>query len=189
MEKVSYRQYITTEGDVYSDIKDYEGLYKVSLKGDIYSVKRKKKMHHGGERPYGGRLIKSRRTTVGYDQVMLCKNGKKKYHQVHRLVAKAFISNPKNKPQINHINGVKHNNNFDNLEWVTQSENQNHAIKTGLQPHAKGEQRGKVCKLKQKEVDEIKFFLGFGVKNKDLAEYYKVNPVTISNIKTGATWL
>lgn len=68
----------------------------------------------------------------GYAYVGIHKNGEQKKIHVHTLVAKAFISNPDNKPFVNHIDGNKFNNRVENLEWVTPSENIQHAIKTGL---------------------------------------------------------
>ena len=72
--------------------------------------------------------------TVNQGRLMVClwKNNKKKHQFVHRLIAKAFIPNPSNKPQINHIDGNPLNNNIENLEWVTDSENKYHAHRTGL---------------------------------------------------------
>ena len=71
-------------------------------------------------------------TRSGYKVVYFKKGNTKTSKQVHRLVAQAFIPNPENKPQVNHIDGNKHNNNVDNLEWVTVSENAIHALNTGL---------------------------------------------------------
>ena len=63
----------------------------------------------------------------GYLYVFLTVNKKRKKYRVHRLVAKAFIPNPENKPQVNHKSGVKTDNSIGNLEWVTASENQYHS--------------------------------------------------------------
>lgn len=68
-----------------------------------------------------------------YYHVTLFKKGKRFMKLIHRLVATAFIPNPNNKPQVNHIDGVKTNNNLSNLEWVTNGENQKHAFRIGLQ--------------------------------------------------------
>jgi len=67
-----------------------------------------------------------------YRMVTLSEDGKTKSRYVHRIVAEAFIPNPNNLPQINHIDGDSHNNNVENLEWCTAQENQNHAYTTGL---------------------------------------------------------
>ncbi len=67
-----------------------------------------------------------------YKFVTLLINGQQKRMRVHRMVAMTFIENPDNKPYVNHINGIRYDNNVENLEWVTQSENIQHAVRTGL---------------------------------------------------------
>jgi hypothetical protein len=65
-------------------------------------------------------------------------NNDRKYFLIHRLVAQTFIPNPENKPEVNHKDGNKHNCYYKNLEWVTPSENKQHAFDTGLKyPTAK----------------------------------------------------
>lgn len=90
----------------WKDIEGYEGLYKVSSFGRIKSL-------YGGEE----RIMKQANHGHGYLMCALTKNGKLKSFTVHRLVAKAFIPNPSNLPQVNHIDENKENNRVDNLEW------------------------------------------------------------------------
>jgi hypothetical protein len=71
--------------------------------------------------------------TNGYMKTQIWVNGVSKNVSQHRLVAQYFIDNPKSKKQVNHKNGVKHDNRLENLEWVTQSENAKHSFANGLQ--------------------------------------------------------
>ena len=79
-----------------------------------------------------GRLHRPKRHKDGYLFVTLTCNNNKRNFYVHRLVAAAFIPNPENKPQVNHINGIKSDNTIGNLEWVTNAENAKHAVANAL---------------------------------------------------------
>lgn len=85
-----------------------------------------------------GKILSQYNHNKGYKVVDLSLKNKKIAIRVHRLVAKVFISNPENKPQINHKDGNKTNNYVDNLEWVTAKENSQHAIKMGLSSRFRG---------------------------------------------------
>lgn len=115
----------------WKDIEGYEGLYQVSDQGNVKSLARKRN-NSKGSYTQKERILKQSNTTTGYKKVELVKNGQKKSLRVHRLVAQAFIPNPENKPEVNHIDGNKTNNFVSNLEWVTSSENTTHAYTAKL---------------------------------------------------------
>ena len=115
-----------TESEIWKDVVGFEGLYKVSNKGNVFSVERKDSQ--GQKR--GGRTLKPTYHTDGYLKLDLYKNGMRKTKTVHRLVADTFIPNPNNYLEINHKDEIKTNNNVANLEWCTSKYNKNHGDRT-----------------------------------------------------------
>ena len=120
------------EKEVWKDIEGFKGYYQISNKGRVKRLPYEYDMYYGGVAKKPGGVLKERLGTNGYPMACLCMEGKDYYRIVHRLVAQAFIPNPENKPEVNHKDGVKTNNNVENLEWVTRQENIDHAIRTGL---------------------------------------------------------
>jgi hypothetical protein len=133
----------------WKDVEGYEECYQVSDSGEVKRIKTENSLlQHESNRKYL--------------RVTLSKNGKYRKFSVHRLVAIAFIENPNNLPQVNHKDGDVLNNSASNLEWCTQSENQKHAFRTGLQLPVKGESHGN-CKLTDEEVIEIRSLYSTGM--------------------------
>ena len=99
------------------DIKNYEGLYAITPEGEVWSYRNK-------------RFLKPYTNDDGYFQVVLMKNGERKYCRVHRLVAEAYIPNTDNLPQVNHKDENKTNNCLQNLEWCSAKYNVNYGTRT-----------------------------------------------------------
>ena len=123
--------------ELWKPVLGYEGFYEISNLGQIKSLVKKQK-----------KIIKNCENGAGYFVVTLCRNGKRRMASIHRLVAEAFIPNPKNLPQINHKDGVKTNNLIENIEWCTAKENMNHAWDTGLNSVEKLGTTKKVAQIK-----------------------------------------
>lgn len=111
------------KNEVWKDIDNWEGIYQISNYGRLKSFKQSE----------NGKILKITNKINSYLSVVLCKQyeGKitRESWKLHRLVAKAFLKNPNNLPEVNHIDFNKHNNEVDNLEWVSKKENTKHAIK------------------------------------------------------------
>lgn len=166
------------------DIEGYEGLYQVSNLGRIKALERTVIVPE--------RIMTASTTKNGYSQVRLTKDKEAISILIHRIVAKAFIPNPDNKPEVNHKAGIKTDNRVSELEWNTKSENQTHSHrvlrkKSNLKPQ-KGTNNG-LSKLNWGDVQEIKALLAIGTSQRSIAKHYKVSQVTISNIHQNKIWI
>jgi len=121
MEKIYYWKDTATEcfeGEIWKDIKGFEGYYQISTFGRVKSLR--------------NNIIMRQRLRNNYRAVKLSVHGEAKHENVHVLVAKEFIPNSENKTQVNHIDFDKENNYIENLEWNTAKENTQHAHKNNL---------------------------------------------------------
>jgi len=108
---------------IWKDIKDFEGFYQINENGQVKCLSRQVEGKLGSIRTLKENYLTATDNGKGYMVVALYKNKKRYFKKIHRLVAEAFIDNPDNKDQVNHIDGNKKNNNYKNLEWCSNQEN------------------------------------------------------------------
>lgn len=169
-------------GEEWKDIPGYEGSYQISNMGRVKALSRIVKYNGigkgGGTHNYPERILKNM-IIQGYEKISLTKNNKPKGEFVHRLVAEAFCEKTPGAYFVNHINGIKTDNVYTNLEWVTSSQNVRHALMTGLSnPYGENNCRAKITNI-QAELIRI-FRRTYRVPANLLAEFIGVH---VSSIK------
>lgn len=115
----------------WKEIVGFEGFYEVSDKGNVRSLTRKIIKSNGVVQVRNGRMCNITENQDGYRIVKLSKNSNSRYYFVHRLVALMFVDNPGKFTEVNHLNCIRNDNYYENLEWTTHNKNIKHSAKKG----------------------------------------------------------
>lgn len=170
----------------WKSVPKYEGMYEASIYGEIRSLDRYVQCKGGGKRLVRGFITRTFTNKFGYKRVVLFKNSKQHKFQLHRVIAMTFLDNPCNKPEVNHRNGNKLDNNIKNLEWVTRKENTDHAVETGLIKY--GGENHMSAKLRTKDVNWIRTLAMRGWTRKELGNIFPVTSNHIGRIINHDLW-
>ena len=168
---------------MWKDIKGFEGIYQISDSGEVRSLPRYFK-NHSKLQFLQGRILKPCICGKGYYRVCLCKDGVVHEVYIHRLVAEHYINNTNNCAVVNHIDGNKLNNKVDNLEWLTYSQNNQHAYDTSLKARGAGYYNSK---LSEQDVREI-LINGKYTTYQNIANKYNVSKATVRDVLNRKTW-
>lgn len=180
------KNYTKSPGEKWRQAKGYSSNYYVSSMGRILTL-----THYGHKNSPAimkpaYHYDKRRNSETHYLRTVMDRKSVK----VHRVVAQAWVENPNDYPQVNHINGIKDDNRAENLEWCTNSENQVHAYKNGLSNPRLGAANNKTL-LTAEQVMEIRTAWDTGINRlsrKDYAKKFGVKEAAIKSILENKSW-
>ena len=159
--------------EVWKTAKGYKGRYQVSSLGRVRNKDEK---------------VLAAYIRNGYSYVKLYKKGERKEWASHRLVAVSFMSNKKNKPVVNHLDGDRLNNKLSNLEWATFSENSKHAYATGLQTPQRGSDNKSSVLTKEQVVAMREMYSLDLFSYKTIGDLFQVSSSCAASAIKGKTW-
>ena len=168
----------------WKQVLGYETLYEISNQGRLARTRTR-----GGKPAW--RLLRGTPGSLGYVRYALCRNSKRRDHSAHRLAWEAFNGPIPDDLQINHKNGVKHDNRLDNLEIVTQSENTKHAfgvlkVAPNINPNP-GSRNGR-ARLTEEDIPKIRNLLQSGWSQAKVGYEFGVHQTVIGRIALGKIW-
>jgi len=176
------------ENEVWEDIEEFKGVYQVSNLGRVKSLDKYVKNRSGiDSTKIVGKILSQKTSKFGYKSAGLCVKQKVSWRLIHRLVAIAFLPNPLNLSDVNHVDGIKSNNFVENLEWLSKGDNQRHAYKLGLK-NQDGTKNPK-AKLNDEQVLEIRRTYKEGnLSQRKIGEIYNVSRALIGYIVRNQIW-
>jgi hypothetical protein len=175
--------------EIWKPVVGFEG-YEVSNLGRVRSLDRvidRPSGYRGNQCKRDGQLLTVGKNNNGYTRVGLTGEKGLKTLSVHRLVAKAFIENPENKPTVNHVDGDKTNNNVENLEWATILENNQHAYVAGLKSGQKGSRHPNAI-ITPEIIQQARILRENGNTYASIGLMFGVHRQTIADALTGRRW-
>lgn len=179
MKRRSRLPFAEIKQEQWKHVVGYEGFYEIS---NIGRVKRLPRLSH-----QIATIVNPILTPYGYFICSLGKNKKHRNYFIHRLVAIAFIENPRNCSDVNHLDGDRKNYKLENLEWCTRGENHKHAFRTGLR-HQNGD-KNQSRKLNSRHVKEIVSRYTPNVYTREMiCQDYHIDISTVRDILNGESW-
>lgn len=175
------------EEEIWKTASGYEGIYEASSMGRVRSIDREEwssqRFKKVRRRRYG-KEISQNKDSEGYLHFLVSKRGIIKCVRSHRFIAKTFIPNPNNYPQVNHINGIKTDNRVCNLEWCDHKMQMSHASENGLMC------KKKYTQLTEQDVISIRDeYTTVKTSHRSLAQRYGVCKSTITDIILRKSWI